>query len=75
MSVHMRPHYFRADFVAVIGTTLILRAYHDNVSNEGHITQHSIPVEWVVRACSLVDILGKYVCLPPEILDIVDNYV
>jgi hypothetical protein len=61
---------FRANFIRVINTTLLVNSYETERSSN---TIVSIPVEWIKKTERLEDIIGDTV-LPSDVLLLIDNF-
>ena len=73
---HENEISFRANFVAILGQTLIVNASETEISNR---TILSVPLEWITRIETLEDILTvnsvSLTFLPTDVLNIIDSYM
>ena len=73
---HENEISFRANFVAILGQTLIVNASETEISNR---TILSVPLEWITRVETLEDILTvnsvSLTFLPTDVLNIIDSYM
>ena len=80
---HENEISFRANFVAILGQTLIVNAQTliVNASETGisNRTILSVPLEWITRIETLEDILTvnsvSLTFLPTDVLNIIDSYM
>ena len=67
---------FRANFMAILGETLIVNALETEQANS---TILSVPVAWITRVETLSDILTvdslSLTFLPTDVLNIIDTYM
>ena len=73
---HENEISFRANFMAILGQTLIVNASETEISNR---TILSVPLEWITRIETLEDILTvnsvSLTFLPTDVLNIIDSYM
>jgi hypothetical protein len=75
------PYYeheisFRANFIAILGETMILDSVESEKSNK---TILSVPIAWITHVETLEDILTvdsvSLTILPSDVLNIIDTYM
>jgi hypothetical protein len=75
------PYYeheisFRANFIAILGETMILDSVESEKSNK---TILSVPIAWITRIETLEEILTvdsiSLTILPGDVLNIIDTYI
>jgi len=73
---HEHEISFRANFMAILGETLIVNASETERANS---TILSVPVAWITRVETLEDILTvdsvSLTILPGDVLNIIDTYI
>jgi hypothetical protein len=63
---------FRANFVSIIGKTLIINS---SETERNKNTLVSIPIDWITKIETLENILGEDAILPSDILLMIDEYL
>uniref|UniRef100_A0A6C0KJR9 Uncharacterized protein n=1 Tax=viral metagenome TaxID=1070528 RepID=A0A6C0KJR9_9ZZZZ len=73
---HENEISFRANFIAILGETLLVNASETERANT---TLLSVPVAWITRIETLEDILTvdsiSLTILPGDVLNIIDTYI
>jgi hypothetical protein len=73
---HENEISFRANFMAILGETLLVNASETERANT---TLLSVPVAWITRIETLEDILTvdsiSLTILPGDVLNIIDTYI
>ena len=73
---HEHEISFRANFIAILGETLLVNALETERANH---TVLNVPVAWITRIETLEDILTvdsiSLTILPGDVLNIIDTYI